>query len=110
MLAREQARHRPKVVPPVERTLEFLGDAEPDDARIEGEDVGRQARVVRVQKGIGERGRVEDILHIGLDCQIIGTVKDRKSVVSGTSVSVRVDLGGRRIIKKKKQKNNEKNI
>src|SRR3546814_17394495 len=28
---------------------------------------------------------------------------DRKSVVSGTSVSVRVDLGGRRIIKKKTQ-------
>src|SRR3546814_2282418 len=27
---------------------------------------------------------------------------DRKSVVSGKSVSVRVDLGGRRIIKKKK--------
>src|SRR3546814_13260818 len=27
---------------------------------------------------------------------------DRQSVVSGTSVSVRVDLGGRRIIKKKK--------
>src|SRR3546814_12339595 len=30
---------------------------------------------------------------------------DRKSVVSGKSVSVRVDLGGRRIIKKKKHKN-----
>src|SRR3546814_18664964 len=29
---------------------------------------------------------------------------DRKSVVSGKSVSVRVDLGGRRIIKKKKIK------
>src|SRR3546814_13568578 len=28
---------------------------------------------------------------------------DRKSVVQGKSVSVRVDLGGRRIIKKKKQ-------
>src|SRR3546814_14278306 len=28
---------------------------------------------------------------------------DRKSVVKGKSVSVRVDLGGRRIIKKKKQ-------
>src|SRR3546814_4563523 len=28
--------------------------------------------------------------------------KDRKSVVKGKSVSVRVDLGGRRIIKKKK--------
>src|SRR3546814_16608177 len=29
---------------------------------------------------------------------------DRKSVVSGVRVSVRVDLGGRRIIKKKRQK------
>src|SRR3546814_15219974 len=29
--------------------------------------------------------------------------RDRKSVVSGKSVSVRVDIGGRRIIKKKKQ-------
>src|SRR3546814_20271038 len=29
---------------------------------------------------------------------------DRKSVVSGKSVSVRVDLGGRRIIKKQKYK------
>src|SRR3546814_11756743 len=33
---------------------------------------------------------------------------DRKSVVWGKSVSVRVDLGGRRIIKKKKQKKDEK--
>src|SRR3546814_18601911 len=31
------------------------------------------------------------------------TVLDRKSVVSGKRVSVRVDLGGRRIIKKKKK-------
>src|SRR3546814_8770872 len=30
---------------------------------------------------------------------------DRKSVVEGKSESVRVDLGGRRIIKKKKKKN-----
>src|SRR3546814_14623264 len=30
---------------------------------------------------------------------------DRKSVVKGTSVSVRVDLGGRRIIKKKNRRN-----
>src|SRR3546814_13467944 len=29
---------------------------------------------------------------------------DRKSVVSGKSVSVRVDLGGRRIIKKKRRR------
>src|SRR3546814_17737607 len=32
-----------------------------------------------------------------------GAGEDRKSVVKGKSVSVRVDLGGRRIIKKKKQ-------
>src|SRR3546814_14977356 len=30
-------------------------------------------------------------------------LEDRKSVVSGTSVSVRVDLGGRRVLKKKSQ-------
>src|SRR3546814_18210000 len=30
-------------------------------------------------------------------------ISDRKSVVQGKSVSVRVDLGGRRMIKKKKQ-------
>src|SRR3546814_18880466 len=30
---------------------------------------------------------------------------DRKSVVSGTSVEVRVDLGGRRVLKKKMNKN-----
>src|SRR3546814_19101076 len=33
-----------------------------------------------------------------------GCRRDRKSVVSGKGVSVRVDLGGRRIIKKKKHK------
>src|SRR3546814_16176996 len=33
---------------------------------------------------------------------LVETLEDRKSVVSGTSVSVRVDLGGRRHIKKKK--------
>src|SRR3546814_18643910 len=35
------------------------------------------------------------------NCKIDGFV-DRKSVVSGKSVLVRVDMGGRRIIKKKK--------
>src|SRR3546814_12175550 len=37
----------------------------------------------------------------GVDRRLGGS--DRKSVVSGKSVSVRVDLGGRRIIKKKKK-------
>src|SRR3546814_19641766 len=32
--------------------------------------------------------------------------RDRKSVVWGKSVSVRVDIGGRRILKKKKKSNN----
>src|SRR3546814_13657473 len=36
--------------------------------------------------------------------------EDRKSVVSGKSVSVRVDLGGRRIINKKKYKRTNKHI
>src|SRR3546814_12021730 len=38
------------------------------------------------------------------------TTRDRKSVVSGTSVSVRVDLGGRRIMKKKNNKKQERRI
>src|SRR3546814_13232306 len=37
--------------------------------------------------------------------ETLATKEDRKSVVSGKSVSVRVDLGGRLIIKKKKKKN-----
>src|SRR3546814_12118855 len=36
--------------------------------------------------------------------KIGGSSGDRKSVVTGKSVSVRVDLGGRRIIKKKTKK------
>src|SRR3546814_13029658 len=36
-----------------------------------------------------------------------GGRRDRKSVVEGKSVSVRVDLGGRRIIKKKKEDERE---
>src|SRR3546814_13313256 len=48
----------------------------------------------------------DDETRIGLDERRplrveLGTAEDGKSVVSGTSVSVRVDLGGRRIIKKK---------
>src|SRR3546814_12612704 len=40
-------------------------------------------------------------------CRLPG--RDRKSVVSGKSVSVRVALGGRRIIKKKKKKTKNNN-
>src|SRR3546814_20765501 len=41
----------------------------------------------------------EDIHAAGM--KVRRRILDRKSVVEGTSVSVRVDLGGRRIIKKK---------
>src|SRR3546814_16994986 len=40
----------------------------------------------------------------GALCGLERDVTDRKSVVSGKSVSVRVDLGGSRIIKKKNKK------
>src|SRR3546814_18860189 len=48
-------------------------------------------------EGFLERADLADrhVVHVAL-------VEDRKSVVSGTSVSVSVDLGGGRIIKKKK--------
>src|SRR3546814_15790073 len=44
---------------------------------------------------------IPDVPDIFLDPR---RMQDRKSVVSGKSVSVRVDLGGRRVIKKKQDK------
>src|SRR3546814_13495652 len=40
----------------------------------------------------------------GIALTKLDILEDRKSVVKGKSVSIRVDLGGRRIIKKKKHK------
>src|SRR3546814_11283386 len=40
------------------------------------------------------------------EAEVLPQSGDRKSVVSGKSVSVRVDLGGRRILKKNKYKPN----
>src|SRR3546814_10947203 len=48
--------------------------------------------------GIRRRNRTLDVMH-----------QDRKSVVSGRSVSVRVDLGGRRILKKKNKRHKKNN-
>src|SRR3546814_14423985 len=45
------------------------------------------------------RGAVREVPGAAVGVQR-GGLRDRKSVVSGTRVSVRVDLGGRRIIKK----------
>src|SRR3546814_15690203 len=70
-----------------------------------------------VARGIGKGGRVGFIFGNGpgfalmlaaisrlgaIAVPISTMIRDRKSVVSGTSVSVRVDLGGRRILKTKK--------
>src|SRR3546814_17024301 len=70
----------------------------------------------------GDRGMVpgqsRDLAGPGHHCAVTDRIErpdrqqrlDRKSVVSGKSVSVRVDLGGRRIIKQKNKKiKNRKN-
>src|SRR3546814_14284115 len=70
-----------------------LGDRRLDaDDRLVGEDRGSLRHGVDVA-GEPPGGEALD-----------GLRRDRKSVVAGKSVSVRVDLGGRRIIKKKKNK------
>src|SRR3546814_13658817 len=56
----------------------------------------------RVASNIGELSQLGD--NALLQEELRRKRADRKSVVSGKSVSVRVDLGGRRIIKKKKTK------
>src|SRR3546814_13402057 len=69
--------------------------------------IGRPASRIE----IGEQLDVDDaLLRLALDgiATRAGPARpDRKSVVSGKSVSVRVDLGGRRIIKKKKKHNKQ---
>src|SRR3546814_19952682 len=83
-----------------------------DDARrslkqLKGHDYGRD---IEVASGVTIRfhpaGHILGAAHVSLDVQgqrlhFSGDLGDRKSVVSGKSVSVRVDLVGRRIIKKK---------
>src|SRR3546814_20406592 len=67
-----------------------------NNAGIDNEGLGKLLRSRQVKKMIssyvGENKEFERQFLAG----------DRKSVVEGKSVSVRVDLGGRRIIKKKK--------
>src|SRR3546814_17115162 len=66
-------------------------------------------------RGWLRRFRIDDQLKVPIDTMIMMATRaaigmrltrsprDRKSVVSGKRVSVRVDLGGRRIIKKKQK-------
>src|SRR3546814_15216616 len=65
----------------------------------------RHYRAVRSARHPASRRGLRRALHRS---QSLLAVTDRKSVVSGKSVSVRVDLGGRRIIKKKKKQTTKK--
>src|SRR3546814_6711959 len=61
------------------------------DLSVIGDPAGRNIALPRIPNSDG----AGEVLAVGAGV-------DRKSVVSGKSLSVRVDLGGRRIIKKKK--------
>src|SRR3546814_13967743 len=89
----------PFELPSVERRLlEPIGTAEAIEHVI-GDLVDDLVALLQA-RGIGLRTAVLTCLRVDGGEQRIG---DRKSVVEGKSVSVRVDLGGRRIIKKKRK-------
>src|SRR3546814_3764325 len=56
---------------------------------------GKPAQALHDQPVVGPAFEFHDVF------KVAGCREDRKSVVLGKSVSVRVDLGGRRILKKK---------
>src|SRR3546814_14214482 len=59
-----------------------------------------QKRVVKATKKVMRQQEI-DSLFASVEQAMKAPTEDRKSVVAGKSVSVRVDLGGRRIINKK---------
>src|SRR3546814_339100 len=62
-------------------TSEPLRRAEPDDARVEREDVGAEQGVVAVGEGVGDGCLVEDILDIELQREIIRRPRERNREV-----------------------------
>src|SRR3546814_15053755 len=71
---------------------------------------GEEKALACLERCRHRRGRGRDLEEPVAGCRrqdlaVRGPRTDRQSVVSGKSVSVRVDLGGRRILKKKKNKN-----
>src|SRR3546814_16095797 len=75
-----------------------------------------RGQIVNMSSGLGYLPRASEVAYCTTKAAVLmfsrslradwaqHGVGDRKSVVSGKSVSVRVDFGGRRIIKKKKKK------
>src|SRR3546814_19484878 len=83
-------------------------DSQPRKRLIAGAPVRRTARHVRVCATQYDQRRIANFDEFAEQIEYFASTADRKSVVSGKSVSVRVDLGGRRIRKKKtKIKNQE---
>src|SRR3546814_14893673 len=62
--------------------------------------IDQQYRALLVDEGLPQGAGTDVIAHVVTPLLAQLRVADRKSVVRGKSVSVRVDLGGRRIIKK----------
>src|SRR3546814_20144137 len=86
----------------VRRNLSHPGDS-PGDDRIDLRQQGEPVRAADQRSDLGPASFGIDLWQSRL-CAAGASQGDRKSVVSGKSVSVRVDLCGRRIIKKKKYK------
>src|SRR3546814_5950755 len=87
--------------------LNARGDVDGDAAQFElqlgAANLGRQEQPRQVLRHFGVKPEAAEALQpLGQQRGVV--VADRKSVVEGKRVSVRVDLGGRRIIKKKKKK------
>src|SRR3546814_20784189 len=82
-------------------------DRVPDPDRLPDPDAASQARRMLDYMGLTPGTLIEglpiDVVFIG-SCNNSRIEEDRKSVVKGKGVSVRLDLGGCRIIKKKNTK------
>src|SRR3546814_21027492 len=94
-------------VAPIEQGTRIMGQL---DNRPDGVDVypGDQHDFDSYAQGNQALSRMQSPVYVHADNPherlYIAALEDRKSVGSGKSVSVRVNLGGRRIIKKKKKK------
>src|SRR3546814_15117852 len=90
------------------RISDWSSDVCSSDLQIGGDTAGERF-FLRIGQRIGHR-RFDEAGRDAIDGDVAGCKflrqrlrQDRKSVVKGRSVSVRLDLGGRRIIKKKNQ-------
>src|SRR3546814_18049084 len=85
-----------------------------DDDAADRRTVARQELGRRMNDDVGavldrpaEPGRCQGVVDDQGNAGFLRAFRGRTSVVKGQSVSVRVDLGGRRIIKKKKKRNQD---